>query len=300
MSRHLGPPLEDPPTSPPRCRTGAPWGERGGLHRRSGYARVGSRSNAQTTATGHPLRRHCDRRATERSEWRGGRAAAGLPCSSGPASGVAGDRGDDLTGAAPSAAKLQRPASRSVRQAGVVHAQREGNGARDPRARERAAVVIAPATPAWLCCARDGSPWGRDAGRRTAARREAQQPGPAQRDAPVESVLMQALSATDRTLVSSPYRPIADIARSVLGAAKLPIAEAKGLDVIGCRSAIGAVNAGPRAWVMPVVLEFPPVLWAQRRPARTPPSPAPTRLNSVPWRGDCRRLVRSCGQRAGA
>ena len=53
---------------------------------------------------------------------------------------MAGDRGDDLAGAAPSEA--QRPASRPVRQAGVVHAQREGTQARDPRARERAAVVI--------------------------------------------------------------------------------------------------------------------------------------------------------------
>jgi hypothetical protein len=30
VSRFPGPPLEDPPTSPPRNSTGAPWGERGG------------------------------------------------------------------------------------------------------------------------------------------------------------------------------------------------------------------------------------------------------------------------------
>jgi len=38
--------------------------------------------------------------------------------------------------------EAQRTERRSVRQAGVVHAQREGNNARDPRARERAAVLI--------------------------------------------------------------------------------------------------------------------------------------------------------------
>jgi hypothetical protein len=68
---------------------------------------------------------------------------------------MAGDRGDDLAGAAPSEAQrsaAQQPASRPVRQAGVVHAKREGNNARDPRARERAAVVnpAGKAGLAWL------------------------------------------------------------------------------------------------------------------------------------------------------
>ena len=56
--------------------------------------------------------------------------------------------------------RVQRPASRSVRQAGLVHAQREGNKVRDPWARERAAVLRPPARPAWPCCVRDGCPAG--------------------------------------------------------------------------------------------------------------------------------------------
>ena len=68
------------------------------------------------------------------------RALQAFTAFSGPAAGLAGDRGDDLAG-------VQRttrsgvngtPASSS---SGLVHAQREGTQARDPRARERAAVV---------------------------------------------------------------------------------------------------------------------------------------------------------------
>jgi len=56
---------------------------------------------------------------------------------------VAGDRGGDLAGVQRTQrSAAQRTERRSVRQAGVVHAQREGNNARGPRARERAAVVI--------------------------------------------------------------------------------------------------------------------------------------------------------------
>jgi len=49
-----------------------------------------------------------------------------------------------VTGVAiwPAPHRAQRPASRSVRQAGLVHAQREGNRARGPRARERAAACF--------------------------------------------------------------------------------------------------------------------------------------------------------------
>jgi hypothetical protein len=56
----------------------------------------------------HEQRRLCGRRATERSEWRGGRAAASTSTHSvfsGPAPGLAGDRGGDLAGAAPSGAQ---------------------------------------------------------------------------------------------------------------------------------------------------------------------------------------------------
>ena len=69
------------------------------------------------------------------------RALMGTPDFSGPgAPGLARDRGGDLPGAAPSEA--QRPASRSVRQARPVHAQREGSRARDPRAMARAAACF--------------------------------------------------------------------------------------------------------------------------------------------------------------
>jgi len=56
----------------------------------------------------HEQRRLCGRRDTERSEWRGGRAAPSTslhPVFNGPATGLAGDRGGDLAGAAPSEAQ---------------------------------------------------------------------------------------------------------------------------------------------------------------------------------------------------
>ena len=56
----------------------------------------------------HEQRRLCGRRATKRSDWRGGRAAASTslhPVFGGPAPGLAGDRGGDLAGAAPSEAQ---------------------------------------------------------------------------------------------------------------------------------------------------------------------------------------------------
>ena len=54
----------------------------------------------------------------------------------------------------------QRPASRSVRQAGLVHAQREGIRARDPRARERAATCLSRHRRPGRVRVRDGSPTG--------------------------------------------------------------------------------------------------------------------------------------------
>ena len=56
----------------------------------------------------HEQRRLCGRRDTKRSDWRGGRAAASTSMNlvfSGPAPGLGGDRGGDLTGAAPSEAQ---------------------------------------------------------------------------------------------------------------------------------------------------------------------------------------------------
>ena len=75
-------------------------------------------------------RRPCGRRATKRSDWRGGRAVASPSMdsdSSGPASGVAGDRGDDLAGAKPTQRSVVGAAPVSSSSAPVVHAQREGN-----------------------------------------------------------------------------------------------------------------------------------------------------------------------------
>jgi hypothetical protein len=120
VSRFPGPPLEDPPTSPPHKLTGAPWGERGGTTgaraapphgRRSVAADVPARLAQRlqrSRPNDHEQRRLCGRRATKRSDWRGGRAAASTslhPVFSGPAPGLAGDRGGDLAGAAPSGAQ---------------------------------------------------------------------------------------------------------------------------------------------------------------------------------------------------
>ena len=130
VSQFPGPPLEDPPTSPPRQSTGAPWGERGGTTGARAATSCGRRSVAadvparlaqrlqRSRPNDHEQRRLCGRRATERSEWRGGRAAdrwlccgAAAACTSvhpdfsGPAPGLAGDRGGDLAGAAPSEAQ---------------------------------------------------------------------------------------------------------------------------------------------------------------------------------------------------
>jgi len=106
VSQSPGPPLKDPPTSPPHLWMGAPWGDDGGSH--------GAR--AAPNLFGRPAKRRrpvelssggCrGRRDTKRSDWRGVRAAAitsgvrasNVRTSSGPASGMVGDRGDDLAG----------------------------------------------------------------------------------------------------------------------------------------------------------------------------------------------------------
>jgi len=120
VRRFPGPPLEDPPTSPPHKLTGAPWGERGGTTGARAASTHGRRSVAtevparlaqrlqRCRPNDHEQRRLCGRPATKRSDWRGGRAAASTslhPDFSGPATGMAGDRGGDLTGAAPSGAQ---------------------------------------------------------------------------------------------------------------------------------------------------------------------------------------------------
>lgn len=120
VSRFPGPPLEDPPTSPPRYSTGARGGSAVGRlahglpppHGRRSVAtdvpaRLAQRLQ-RSRPNDHEQRRLCGRRATERSGWRGGRAAASTSTHSvlsGPAPGLAGDRGGDLAGAAPSGAQ---------------------------------------------------------------------------------------------------------------------------------------------------------------------------------------------------
>jgi len=72
VRRHPGPPREDPPTSPPRRA----WGARGGIavgrlaHRLPPTGGAAQRRRLQA----HAGRRLRDRRATKRSDWRGGRA----------------------------------------------------------------------------------------------------------------------------------------------------------------------------------------------------------------------------------
>jgi hypothetical protein len=175
VSRLPGPPLEDPPTSPPRNSTGARGGSAVGrlAHglppprgRRSVAADVPARLAQRLQRSrphDHEQRRLCGRRATKRSDWRGGRAAARTslnPVFSGPATGMAGDRGGDLAGAAPSGAQRSDCASRPVRQAGLVHAQREGIRARFSPGTGKGRCVLQPALPAWPCCVRDGCPSG--------------------------------------------------------------------------------------------------------------------------------------------
>ncbi len=93
----------------------------------------------------------------------------------------------------------QRPASLSVRQAGLVHAQREGNRARDPRARERAAACLSRQRRPDRVASGMEARQGRDAGT-PVARRAARQPGPALRgDAHVHRDLAHQGRHTDDT-----------------------------------------------------------------------------------------------------
>jgi len=67
VSRFPGPPLEDPPTSPPHPWMGAPWGERGGTT----GARAASTAGGAATRSrppGHEQRRPRGRRDTKRAE----------------------------------------------------------------------------------------------------------------------------------------------------------------------------------------------------------------------------------------
>jgi hypothetical protein len=138
-------------------------------------------------------RRLCGRRATERSEWRGGRAADRWLCSgkaaagtslhlvfSGPAPGMAGDRGGVRDARAPSGAERSDLRAGPIAKRASVLRSRTDEEARDPRARERAAACFS------LRCRPDRvasgmeARQGRDAGT-PVARRAARQPGLAQR-----------------------------------------------------------------------------------------------------------------------
>ena len=111
VSQFPGPPLEDPPTSPPRDSTGAQLGGarwddwRTGCHRVRAAQRRGRRASlpgaaVAAKATANPrapatLRPTCHqaKRLARRSS-----RCEHINAFSGPASGVAGDRGDDLAG----------------------------------------------------------------------------------------------------------------------------------------------------------------------------------------------------------
>ena len=147
----------------------------------------------------HEGRRHRERRATERSDWRGGRAG---PSTStwlfgGPASGVAGGRGGDLcraqrTGAERSAVREHRRSSPSGRadQRAIASAtalsERAIPGHGKGRLRDHAGAAglfVAPRSGGLFAQGMEARQ-GRDTDRRAGARCAARQPGPAQRGAP--------------------------------------------------------------------------------------------------------------------
>ena len=152
MSQFPGPPLEDPPTSPPHERRGRSWGERGGTTGARAAPGSGDAASlpmcqlawrggcSEDARPASEVRRLCGLRDTKRAE--GERLARRSSRTdqfknfSGPASGMAGVRGDDLAGVQ----RTERsgvngtPASSS---SGPRSRTREGNKARDPRSRER-------------------------------------------------------------------------------------------------------------------------------------------------------------------
>ena len=146
--------------------TGAPLGGRGGTtgaraaisHGRRSVAADVPACLAQRLQRSRPneyeQRRLCARRVTKRSDWRGGRAADRWLCSgaaaactslhpafSGPAPGLAGDRGGDLAGAAPNEAqRSDLQAGQFAKRASFTRSEKEsgpaipGHGKGPPRA----------------------------------------------------------------------------------------------------------------------------------------------------------------------
>ena len=192
VSRFPGPPLEDPPTSPPHWLTGARGGSAVGrlAHglppppgRRSVAAAVPAPPGTASAAQPPPRARAAAAlRPTCHRAQRMARRSSRCEHLSALRHSAARLRAWRVTGVAiwPAPHRAQRPASRSVRQAGLVHAQREGNRARDPRARERAAACLSRLCRPDRVASGMEARQGRDAGT-PAARRAARQPGPAQR-----------------------------------------------------------------------------------------------------------------------
>ena len=126
--------LKIPPQVPLAHRRGLAGGSAvGRLAHALPPRRAAQRARQPTGAAFHEQRRPCGRRdtkLTQGSDWRGGRAAASTSMHSvfsGPASGVAGDRGDDLAGAKRSKRSAVSAAPVSSSSGLVVHAQREGS-----------------------------------------------------------------------------------------------------------------------------------------------------------------------------
>ena len=102
-----GPPLEDPPTSPPRPQDGGLWGERGGTTGALAAPQVGRRSTAKPTARSRAaaaLRPTCHQESRRRTTGAAVEPRRALSVRR-PGFGRGDDRGGDLDGAAPSEAQ---------------------------------------------------------------------------------------------------------------------------------------------------------------------------------------------------
>jgi len=162
VSRFPGPPLEDPPTSPPRNSPGARGGSAVGRLAHGLPPPHGRRSVAADV----PARLAQRLQRSRPNDTSSGGSAADVPQSA--ANGAAVEPLRALQRIRPSAARLrawrmngvtfgtcehpaERPASRPDRQAGVGHAQHDGR--RSPRSpgTGKGRSVCQPATPAWPC-----------------------------------------------------------------------------------------------------------------------------------------------------
>lgn len=198
VSRFPGPPLEDPPTSPPRNSTGARGGSAvgrlaHGLPTPTGGAasrpmcqlawRSGCSAADRTLTSSGGSAADVTPREPQANDWRGGRAAASTSMNSifsGPAPGMAGDWGGVRDGRAPSGAQRSDLRAGLIAKRASVLRSRTDEEARDPRARERAATCLSRLCRPDRVASGTEARQGRDTGT-PAARRAARQPGPAQR-----------------------------------------------------------------------------------------------------------------------